>query len=153
MTAREIQHLYWRAGFGISPNALKALKSSSRGNIITDLFKKSENVIPLEIDLSEYETFFTLSYKKFKELYSPEEAQKLQQKSNKLVRDLNVKWVKRLYNNETILREKMTLFWANVFVCRDNHILHMQQYNNTLRSMHWEILVIYQSHCKTSFNV
>lgn len=133
MTAREIQHLYWRAGFGISPNALKALKSSTRHSIVSDLFKKSENLIPLEVDLTEYETFFKMSYKKFKELYSPEEAQKLQQKSNKLVRDLNIKWVKRLYDNETLLREKMTLFWANVFVCRDNHILHMQQYNNTLR--------------------
>ena len=79
MTAREIQHLYWRAGFGISPNALKALKSSTRHSIVSDLFKKSENLIPLEVDLSEYETFFTMGYKKFKELYSPEEAQKLQQ--------------------------------------------------------------------------
>ena len=41
MTAREIQHLYWRAGFGISPNALKALKSSTRHSIVSDLFKKS----------------------------------------------------------------------------------------------------------------
>ncbi len=27
----------------------------------------------------------------------------------------------------------MTLFWANVFVCRDNNILHIHQYNNVLR--------------------
>ena len=27
----------------------------------------------------------------------------------------------------------MTLFWANVFVCRDNDIFFIQQYNNTLR--------------------
>ena len=125
MTAREVQHLYWRAGFGISPNALKALKSSSRDHIITDLFKKSENVIPLEIDLSEYETFFTLSYKKFKELYSPEEAQKLQQKSNKLVRDLNVKWVKRLYDSETILREKNDIVLGKCFCLqRQSYFTH-----------------------------
>ena len=27
----------------------------------------------------------------------------------------------------------MTLFWANVFVCRDNNVFFIQQYNNTLR--------------------
>lgn len=27
----------------------------------------------------------------------------------------------------------MTLFWANVFVCRDSDIFHIQNYNNTLR--------------------
>ncbi len=28
----------------------------------------------------------------------------------------------------------MTLFWANHFVCKDNSIKHIQQYNNTLRT-------------------
>lgn len=134
MTAKEINHLYWRAGFGITPNKLNKLQTLNRQEVVNDLFKKSKSFKALEIDLSEYETFFSLSYKKFKELYSAEEAQKLQQKSNKLVRDLNVKWVERLNNTDQLLREKMTLFWGNIFVCRDNHILHIQQYNNTLRS-------------------
>jgi uncharacterized protein (DUF1800 family) len=42
-------------------------------------------------------------------------------------------WIKRLSENDTILREKMTLFWANVFVCRGNNIIHTQQYHNVLR--------------------
>ncbi len=31
------------------------------------------------------------------------------------------------------IHEKMTLFWANVFVCRDNNIWNIQNYNNVLR--------------------
>lgn len=41
--------------------------------------------------------------------------------------------MERLVRTNQLLKEKMTLFWANVFVCRDNHIFHGQQYNNTLR--------------------
>ena len=48
------------------------------------------------------------------------------------VRDLNHAWIERLSESDGILGEKMTLFWANVFVCRDNHIFHIQQYHNTL---------------------
>lgn len=35
-------------------------------------------------------------------------------------------------SNET-LRERMTLFWANHFVCRGQNILHIEKYNNILR--------------------
>ena len=58
---------------------------------------------------------------------------KLRQKSRKKVRDLNHLWIDRLTDQSCMLREKMTLFWANIFVCRDNHIFHIQHYNNTLR--------------------
>jgi uncharacterized protein (DUF1800 family) len=36
--------------------------------------------------------------------------------------------------SQELLREKMTLFWANHFVCKDDSILFVQRYNNTLRT-------------------
>ena len=47
--------------------------------------------------------------------------------------ELNGAWINRLGTSEAILREKMTLFWANIFVCKDNNMVYMQNYNNTLR--------------------
>ena len=52
MTYREIQHLYWRAGFGLKPKELQYLASYSKEAIVNDLFKKSKDIIPLEKDLS-----------------------------------------------------------------------------------------------------
>ena len=38
-----------------------------------------------------------------------------QRKSNQKIRDYNKLWMERLANSELLLREKMTLFWANHF--------------------------------------
>ena len=58
---------------------------------------------------------------------------KLKLKSNEKIRDYNKLWIERLANSDTLLREKMTLFWANHFVCKNQNIYFVQQYNNTLR--------------------
>ncbi|MEZ4797071.1 MAG: DUF1800 domain-containing protein [Flavobacteriaceae bacterium] len=47
--------------------------------------------------------------------------------------DFNEAWVERLNRPKELLRERMTLFWANHFVCRENNAFFAQQYNNTLR--------------------
>ena len=59
--------------------------------------------------------------------------QKLLQKGQQKIKELNHAWIDRLSEPNSTLREKMTLFWANTFVCRDNNIFHIQHYNNTLR--------------------
>ena len=46
----------------------------------------------------------------------------------------SIKWIERLESSQELLREKMTLFWANHFVCKDDNILFVQNYNNTLRA-------------------
>lgn len=39
-----------------------------------------------------------------------------------------------MLNPKELLRERMTLFWANHFVCKDSNIKYVQRYNNTLRT-------------------
>ena len=39
MKQRHIQHLYWRAGFGIGVKKIDQLKSKSKNEIIKDLFQ------------------------------------------------------------------------------------------------------------------
>ena len=133
MKQRHIQHLYWRAGFGIGVKKIDQLKSKSKNEIIKDLFYDASKVNLLQLDLSEFNLIKNKSPKVLKIEMGEEAYRKLRQKSQRKVRDLNYAWLERLTEPSSILREKMTLFWSNVFVCRDNHIFHIQHFNNTLR--------------------
>ena len=133
MNQRHIQHLYWRAGFGIDINVLKKIQSKSRTKIIEELFSDSEKITPLQLNLTEFTSIKNKSANALKKEMGEQAFQKLRQRSRRKVIDLNHAWIERLSESDGILGEKMTLFWANVFVCRDNHIFHIQQYHNTLR--------------------
>ena len=52
MDTKHIQHLYWRAGFGVTHKQLQILQKKSKKNLIFDLFKHAENYQELKIDLS-----------------------------------------------------------------------------------------------------
>lgn len=133
MKQRHLQHLYWRAGFGIGLDELNKLKSIEKATILANLFADTEKQVPLTLDLTEFLALKNKSPKVLNQEMGAKTFQKLRQKSQKKVRELNHAWIDRLSEPNAVLGEKMTLFWANVFVCRDNNIFHLQQYNNTLR--------------------
>jgi len=128
MKKEHIQHLYWRAGFGINPKAMQSLLDKSRKSVVDLLFYESSNYIPLKIDTPEFDT---LTFEEFNETKKIHRA--YIEKSKLKVKELNHEWIHKMsFSNET-LREKMTLFWANHFVCQDRFILYIQKFNNTLR--------------------
>ena len=129
MQKREILHLYWRAGFGLSPNELGLFESKEKEEIINDLFLNSEAIIPLNINTSEIDSITQFQIKNNKEVRSV-----FNKLNSGLVKKFNHLWISRLSNSDEILREKMTLFWANHFVVRDSKIKSVQRYNNTLRN-------------------
>ncbi len=133
MKTKYIQHLYSRAGFGIFPSELKRLGSKSKETIIQDLFSRSERANPLVIDLSEFNQLRDDNAMKAMKEANKEAIRKLRQKSRQKVMELNYAWIEKLRTADDVLREKMTLFWANIFVCKDNTVWHIQQYNNALR--------------------
>jgi uncharacterized protein (DUF1800 family) len=128
MNQKELQHLHWRAGFGMHPNQQNP-NNKDRKQIVDALFETSEHVTPLQIDLSYLDGVNPKDLKNF-----PALAKELREKGRKKFLELNYTWVKRLMNPKEALRERMTLFWANHFVCRDTNPQYIQQYNNTLRS-------------------
>ncbi|MEM6685543.1 MAG: DUF1800 domain-containing protein [Bacteroidota bacterium] len=129
MTLQEIVHLYHRVGFGISYSEAKALQNQSRKQVVSTLFEASRKITPLTIDLSELrEGIKGLKLRDRKKIRS------LIKNSVKKIHELNAAWLDRLGTTEQVLREKMTLFWANHFVCHDKNVLHFEQYNNTLRT-------------------
>ncbi len=130
MEKRHLKHLYSRVGFGVLPSKIGLLSDFNKTKTINDLFYRSRKVIPLEMDLSNLKPLIA---DKNRRAMSKEMRQKLQKISRKKIETYNYLWINRLANTNQLLREKMTLFWANVFVCRDTNIFHVQQYNNTLR--------------------
>ena len=129
MNKKHIQHLYWRVGFGILPKELHNLSSKNKKDVVNNLLQTSKKVIPLKIDTVELDALMAVSYEKIKE-----NIKKIQQISKQKTKDLNIAWFDRLTNSDALLGEKMTLFWANHFVCEDNNFVFTQQFHNTLRA-------------------
>ena len=129
MRSKEIQHLYWRAGFGIQPNRLQELRSKDRKEIVEDLFQASHQIDPLYIDTFDLEKYTTQNL-----LRDKSKRQAFIKESTEKLKSFNGIWFQHIADSDQFLREKMILFWSNHFVCRDANVFHVQQYHNTIRN-------------------
>ena len=127
MKSAQIQHLYNRVGFGIRPKELTRLSKKSKKNVVNELFNSSKKTTTLKVDTS------FLKGKTYKDFKDIEKRKALQKISRKKVQEFSIAWFQRLNNPTEILREKMTLFWTNHFVCESKNILFVESYNNVLR--------------------
>ena len=128
MKSKHVQHLYWRVGFGILPKQLETLSKKSKKSVVNALIESSQEIKPLQLDTSEMDKLLNDSQDNFKE-----NIKKFQKLSREKTKELNVAWVGRLSHSNALLREKMTLFWANHFVCEDNNYIYTQNFHNRLR--------------------
>ncbi|WP_115462789.1 DUF1800 domain-containing protein [Winogradskyella aurantiaca] len=129
MTQAELHHLYSRASFGLPLNKLPSLKGKSRLEVVNQLFQNSQNSTRFDLDLTDfYNDANQISMRNKKDLVA------LIKKSKKKFLDLNNQWLDGIMTNPEELRERMTLFWANHFVCKDNNVYHMQLYLNCLKT-------------------
>jgi len=128
MQEKHLKHLYLRAGFGLDYADFEKLKDKSKEQIINQLFNDVDKTTPLKLDLSEYDNLIADKTK-------PKTIRKkaIRKFNKKKVRELNSLWFKKLTVPESVLKEKMTLFWANIFVCKDKNAHFILQYNNILR--------------------
>tara|TARA_Y100000815_G_scaffold144095_1_gene130390 strand:- start:2467 stop:3708 length:1242 start_codon:yes stop_codon:yes gene_type:complete len=83
----------------------------------------------MKMDLSVFKPMLDKDYKSIK---GPQRKQ-LAKLARDKTRELNTLWIDRMVNTSEDLRERMTLFWANVFVCRENNVWFALRYNNLLR--------------------
>ncbi|MND32501.1 hypothetical protein D3C80_230780 [compost metagenome] len=126
LSAKQIQHLYTRAGFGISYTKLSALSGKSISKVIKDLFETSNNYQSLDLDLD-------LTVVKGKEMMSEENRKELRKIFKQSTENLNTHWLQQMCITDAQLREKMTLFWHGHFACRSFNPIHNQQLNNIMR--------------------
>ena len=128
MTQSQLQHLYSRASFGLSLEKIQALKGKSREELVNELFQNSRTRTLFDVDLTDfYNEANQISMRNKRDLVA------LIKNSKKKFLDLNNQWLNGIMTNPEELRERMTLFWANHFVCKDNNVYHMQLYLNCLK--------------------
>lgn len=111
MNSKHLQHLYWRAGFGISPNELDRLTTLGRKEIVDNLIDESKQFIPLKIDIN---TLRNLTFQEVNK--STVFKREFIKKSREKLKVFNLEWVYRMSRSATLMRERMTLFWAGHFV-------------------------------------
>ncbi|WP_111709890.1 DUF1800 domain-containing protein [Lutibacter citreus] len=128
MNSKHIQHLYWRAGFGLSPEKLSKFQKKSKKALVKSLFEQSKTSTSINlVSIDDVK-----SYKNFKKLNLEQRRQLQKDNRNKII-ELNVAWIDSIFNSKELLRERMTLFWANHFVCKAQSSYHIQIFNNILR--------------------
>lgn len=126
MTNRELQHFFWRAGFGISLKELEKFKNKGKNEIIDHLFAASKVSEPLDYDLSR----FSIAVDKLSETKKKE----IRQDAKRAVFELNGVWLKRMATTKAVLREKMTFFFHDHFACNLNNPVVVKELNEILRA-------------------
>jgi uncharacterized protein (DUF1800 family) len=126
--ARNIKHLYARAGFGIRFEDLHDHENWSTKKAVRKLFKASEIQEPIKV-LTE-----NIDLRVHPKDQTDEEKRMLQEDRNKQEKALNNAWTKQLSETNAQLREKMTLFWHNHFACNIGNAFYEQQLNNIERA-------------------
>lgn len=124
---KKIQHLYWRAGFGLSPTELPSKTKLTIPQAVEELFQKAQQPSVLKSSLKR------LKFSELKKM-SKAERRALRKKGRQTVMELNTLWLKQMTEDTNPLMEKMTLFWHGHFACilKNNPYQALQQ-NNTIR--------------------
>lgn len=119
--AQKVQHLYARAGFGLSPDEWNEHRQQPLHQALKDLFSRPKRVTELPspaLVISE----------------TTVNNNEVQQKERQLVAEIGIDWLKRMANpGEDALTERMCLFWHGHFACDIRIGLLAGQYLNTLR--------------------
>ncbi len=128
-SASKIKHLYWRAGFGLSPKEWATKQNWSLNKAIEQLFTQAQDSKAITTP----DFLGSRSNEQLKKL-GKGELRKLKKIGQENVRDLNVAWIERMsQSKESPLLERICLFWHGHFACElKNPILAARQMN-TLR--------------------
>ncbi len=124
----KIKHLYWRSGFGLSPEEWKKAQDLTLQSHIKHIFNTAAKAGNIKSEIQER------SEAEFKKL-SKEERKALLKKEKQLVIKQNAEWVVRMSDkSESAFLEKMSLFWHGHFACITKRSKHANQQLNTIRT-------------------
>jgi len=143
-TQQQLQHLYWRAGFGARPADVAAGLAPRKA--LRQLFRDSEKFDPLYTEQMRYTETAALTPPPTPDLALDPQAMTMKpggltagqrKQQNQQIRDafyrMNTGWLDRMATSPAQLREKMTFFWHGHFACRVRRPDAALQLNNTLR--------------------
>lgn len=125
---QKIQHLYWRAGFGLSPTEFQKKSKQTLNKVLKDLFKEAKKIQPVRMP------YYNIpSAEDFKAMAKAERIKKTKE-IQKLTPEVNLNWVRQMTSDKySCLQEKMTLFWHGHFACESKRFDHAARQINTIR--------------------
>lgn len=137
MLQKNIQHLYWRAGFGEPYTVVRSAQRQSARQIFKKMLQDSEDFRPMDIvDMREV----VAEFRKLQEMRELKKEEEVGNKLKNLQKDqkeqqgtLNTTWIDLMATSKGVLREKMALFWHGHLVSRSLNPAFSQSYLNTLR--------------------
>jgi uncharacterized protein (DUF1800 family) len=122
--SKKVLHLYWRAGFGLSPNEVQQKSKLPIKKVVKQLIEKSK---------SNSEFFEINGIPSSTDGMMKGEQMKRARKLRKMMPDVNADWVKMMANSYNPLLERMTLFWHDHFACRIKSPVFVSNYMNAIR--------------------
>ncbi|QKZ12558.1 DUF1800 family protein [Spirosoma sp. KUDC1026] len=129
---QQVQHLYWRAGFGATPAVIQKTNKASIRQLVKKLVKDSADFVPLT-GAEQPDRRKELRGLVKDGMLDRNELKQQIRRQNEQIRDLNVQWLERMALGEGVVREKLAFFWHNHFACRVRNPAAVQQYVNTIR--------------------
>lgn len=128
-TAEKIKHLYWRAGFGLSPREWQTVQHWSLNQAIDHLFAPTQRFKPLE----EFRILGDKTNEEIKKLRA-RKTKEFKRMTKEKVAEQNVAWIGRMADpRESPLLERVCLFWHGHFACDLKMPLLAARQMNTLR--------------------
>lgn len=124
---KKIQHLYLRAGFGLSPKKLSQKQNINPKTEAQKLVKKAKEKSSLTPVKAPFE-----SWNSFANRTDMEKAE-ARKNSKKKLKEVNNEWVHRMATTDNPLLERMTLFWHDHFACRILFAHFAVPYLNSIR--------------------
>jgi uncharacterized protein (DUF1800 family) len=131
------QHLLWRAGFGpMAENAANLDKVSQKE--LWALLLKTSSKKPEKIEVAQnlvdglFKGIQDVAQMQKPELTKDQQKQ-IREQSREDLKNLNIRWLEEMINNEAQLREKMSLFWHGHFACRVINSYFQQELLQTIR--------------------
>jgi uncharacterized protein (DUF1800 family) len=133
-------HLFWRAGFGPTPNMLYQSTAFNPEKYWNALWASSEKPpAPLIVSKNLADGLANglgelgRAQQMATEAEKAANRQEMQKQSRQDIRNLNLMWLNEMVESPAQLREKMSLFWHGHFACRNLNSFFQQQLLNQIR--------------------
>ncbi|GAB5523684.1 MAG: DUF1800 domain-containing protein [Roseivirga sp.] len=133
--SEKIHHLYNRAGFGLSLEQLLQKRKLKLRKELVNLLKKGTKDVPLTV--IQENPFVSLGVDLQNKTLDRNEVNMIfstrVKESREKLKGLTIAWMDQMIHRDTMVREKITLFWHDHFGVRSNNGYHAQLHNNLLR--------------------
>ncbi len=141
-TAQQLQHLYWRAGFGprlqdvaAAPNPRKALRQLLHDSAVFEPLDGPDLHYhePLADAMAAPGTAPATPLQPRRRDLTPAQRKQQNQDAKRVFDRMALAWMERMATSPAQLREKMTLFWHGHFACRVRRPEAALRLHNTIR--------------------